>query len=325
MNNKQVNKVLLFQYFEGRATLLEVSEIERWLEDEKNSEFFFEALESWEKSNQQYLPNVETGYGLLQTKIHTLDRLRNQDSEKPNPFWIRRRGWLMIACIIALLIAGFLNKDMLLYKTVTTSYGETCSVVLSDQSKITLNANSQIKYPRFMLWNKDREVWVTGEAFFNVKRKIDHQRFIVHTRHLDIVVMGTSFNVNDRNLTTKVVLEEGKVRVVSADDGHTTLAVLENSGDFVESDGKKSEVVTGKVDYSFFTSWQQRKLKFDNATVAQVLKSIDEFYGVTIKCSDTTILSRNFSGTLPNDNLDIVLRSLTNIYSTKFTPEKTLK
>jgi len=55
--------------------------------------------------------------------------------------------------------------------------------------------------------------------------------------------------------------------------------------------------------------------------LSEVLKSIREYYGVNIISSDTALLQRKFSGTLPNDNLEIILKSLKSIYNSEFTPE----
>lgn len=141
-----------------------------------------------------------------------------------------------------------------------------------------------------------------------------------HLKRTSVEVLGTRFNVNARTLKTRVVLETGSVRVKSNQDDHSTLAYLKETGDFVESDGLESGVITGQVDHSLFTAWQERKLKFENAPLTEVLRMIDDFYGVSIQCKDPSILEKHFSGTLPNDNLDIVLKSLSNIYNSSFLP-----
>ena len=322
MKDNPVDKRLLFRYFSGRATVMEQSEIKKWLEQENNYEVFFDTLRTWEISNLQYLPDSNTGYENLQKKIQRLETEGQQDSRLTRSIWRGMRIWSMIACVGVLFLVGFLFRERLLYRTITTTYAETRAIVLNDESKIVLNANSSVRIPRFVDWYQDREVWITGEAFFTVQKKTDRQKFIVHTPELNVEVLGTSFNVNSRNKKTKVVLEKGKVRVVSNIDTHKTLAILEQTGDFVETDGEMSDIITGQVDYSLYTIWQDRMLKFDKTPLSQVLQSINDFYGVVIQCADSTILARNFSGTLPNDNLDIILRSLSNIYSTEFTPNQ---
>lgn len=323
MKQKSIDRKHLYRYFAGRATILEQAEIEQWLKNGDNYEEFFDALCEWEISNPQYQPNLNVGYEDFQRKVEGVNN--TEDNLNRGPAW-NQKGWLlMIASVLMVLIIGYLMRDQLLYRNVNTGFAETRTVTLYEDSKIVLNANSSIKIPRFIQWHEHREVWLTGEAFFNIQKSSTQSKFVVQTDHLKVEVLGTSFNVNARRERTKVVLEEGSVRVMARRDTGAALALLNESGDFVESDGHHSDVVVGQVDHSLYTAWQDRKLKFENATVVEVLQSIDEFYGVTIRCADPDILERNFSGTLPNDNLDIVLRSLSNIYETTFESDHTEK
>ncbi len=318
MKKNSVNSKLLAKYFSGQATLLEQAEIEQWLKMDNNFEIYFEELVAWETSNLQYLSDTKEGLKNFQRKVSTIDAEGNQ---KMNSSFRSYTKWiLLVACVSLLITIGVLFSDKILFRTITTTYAETQTIELADNSRVTLNANSSIRIPRFLEWYENREVWITGEAFFMIQKKTDRQKFIVHTNHVDVEVLGTRFNVNARTLKTRVVLETGSVRVKSNQDDHSTLAYLKETGDFVESDGLESGVITGQVDHSLFTAWQERKLKFENAPLTEVLRMIDDFYGVSIQCKDPSILEKHFSGTLPNDNLDIVLKSLSNIYNSSFLP-----
>lgn len=326
MKEHPIDRKQLFKFFAGRATILEQAEIDEWLKEGENYEKFFDALNEWETSNPQYQPSLKTGYQEFQKKIELINEENEDSSPISRSTWNQSRLWIMIACVLLIFVTGYLVRDRLLYRTVATNFAETHTVVLYEDSKIVLNANSSVKIPRFIQWYRDREVWLNGEAFFRIQKSSDQAKFVVHTDHLDVEVLGTSFNVNSRRQKTKVVLEEGSVRVLSPRDTGTALALLSESGDYVESDGQRSDVVVGQVDHSLFTAWQDRKLKFDDVLLTEVLQTIDEFYGVIIQCTDTSIMDRSFTGTLPNDNLDIVLRSLSNIYETSFQPvQSTIK
>ena len=68
----------------------------------------------------------------------------------------------------------------------------------------------------FEQWNDadGRQVWLEGEAYFQVQKKPSTvEKFIVHTRQVDVEVLGTRFNVNTRRQRAVVSLEEGKVRL----------------------------------------------------------------------------------------------------------------
>ncbi len=126
--------------------------------------------------------------------------------------------WAAVVSLIMLLAgAGWVGgKEHLLYRTYRTGAGETKNLLLADHSRVTLNANTSLKVSRNWFSGDRREVWLTGEAFFNIQKTPDRQRFTVHTATLTVEVLGTKFNVTDRRRKTRVVLQEGKVKVTSA-------------------------------------------------------------------------------------------------------------
>ena len=100
-----------------------------------------------------------------------------------------------------------------LYKT---GFAKTKKITLPDGSKVTLNANSELKLSSNWGDKGDRQVWLEGEAYFEVEKKLaTHQKFIVHTKDIDVEVLGTKFNVNTRHEKAIVSLEEGKIKLSS--------------------------------------------------------------------------------------------------------------
>jgi ferric-dicitrate binding protein FerR (iron transport regulator) len=83
----------------------------------------------------------------------------------------------------------------LTYNTLTVPYGKRFDLVLSDSTRILLNAGTSIKYPVKFIKGKDREIHLTGEAFFEVAKDAGHP-FIVNANGLNIRVLGTKFNVS---------------------------------------------------------------------------------------------------------------------------------
>lgn len=314
-------KKLLFRYFSGHTTPLEDSVIESWMSDPEFREYFFEILEDWERAYPQFIPDQEKALERLELSFsHTLTsvhRMRREDEKSSKSyFWV----WKSVAGIFLIGFLVFFFKEALIYKTYHADYGDTRTVHLSDGSVVNLNANSTLRVSRWMNWRSVREVWVTGEAYFSVKSTSDHRYFLVHTPQLNVEVLGTKFNIKDRHKSAKVVLQEGKVRVrcLEEDKG---IALLENTGEVAELNFESDKMVTRRDDPSFYTVWKDKKLRFEEAYLSVVLESIREYYGVDIISSDTALLQRKFSGTLPNDNLEIILKSLKSIYDSDFIPE----
>src|SRR5690625_2537866 len=147
---------------------------------------------------------------------HTLVA-KTEKSTRKKPSIVKIWGGIAasIALVIGLyfLIAGngdFLQgQQELVYRT---GFGEKLDIELDDGSQITLNANSVLRWAEDWQDNKDRQVVLEGEAFFEVKRQ-DGIPFTVMTDDVAVEVLGTSFNVDSRESSTRVYLDEGKINL----------------------------------------------------------------------------------------------------------------
>lgn len=106
-----------------------------------------------------------------------------------------------------------MHKQEITYLEASTSYGERKQFRLPDGTQLTLNSCSRIRYPnRFE--GKERRVELEGEGYFRVHHN-EKQPFIVNTRHFDVRVLGTCFNVKSYSSDelASVDVESGKVQV----------------------------------------------------------------------------------------------------------------
>ena len=186
----------------------------------------------------------------------------------------------------------------------------TKNVLLADGSEVTLNANSILKVPKDLARDDVREVWLKGEAFFSIARRPNHVRFAVHTDNLDVEVLGTKFNVNNRRGKTEVILSEGSVKLTSDFKSSDDATLYMKPGDYVSVSGKDTTFLRRVVVPEKYTAWQANKLVFDETPLRVVAQKIEDYYGVSVELADTAIGGRLLTGTLPNNDLGIVLRSL---------------
>lgn len=206
-------------------------------------------------------------------------------------------------------IAYLLRNDSEQHITCTTDYGETRTILLPDSSIVHLNANSTLTYTA--TWDEEhpREVWLNGEAFFDVQRKVgkteeiqnDHpDRFMVHTRQLDVIVLGTQFNVNERRGKTKVVLHSGKVKLQTLDKAD----MMMEPGELAELNPEAGKLVKKIVDTKIYNSWINNQLIFENTPLHEVAATLEDNYGLKIEFAEG-IAQERFTGTIPTDNIDI--------------------
>ncbi len=211
--------------------------------------------------------------------------------------------------------------------TYQTAYGQTKAFSLPDSSSVLLNANSSLRYSRHWNTDKPREVWLEGEAFFKVRKwhtpaqQTDASapvKFIVHVEGLDVEVMGTEFNVQYRHSTVQVVLNEGKIDV-KVEDGER---VVMRPGDMLQYSLETNQLVHQQVDTDKQTSWRNHLLVFDNQTLAEVGRVIEDYYGVQVVFSHAALAQEKITGTLPSDNLEVILQSLETIYQIRIDQQK---
>ncbi|MEO6547837.1 MAG: FecR domain-containing protein [Ferruginibacter sp.] len=185
-----------------------------------------------------------------------------------------------------------------------TSYGQIRHDKLPDGTEVTLNANSKLTYPKQWVEGTDREVWINGEAFFHVKKTSHRNRFIVHTDAFDIEVTGTSFNVINREGMSTVILKEGSVKIHRPGENEITMVPGDYVG-FVNQQLQKK--IISKPNY---LAWTENKLVFDNTPMSEVADIIRQHYGVKVNLQGDHVKDKTVSGLMPNNNLDVLLKTL---------------
>jgi ferric-dicitrate binding protein FerR (iron transport regulator) len=81
-------------------------------------------------------------------------------------------------------------------------------------------------------------------------------------------------------------------------------------GDYVAFDKKEDKLTKTKVNPEAFSGWRSRKLVFNNTPLTEILGQIEQTYGTKVIITDPGLLDRTFTGTFPNDNLPVLLRTL---------------
>jgi ferric-dicitrate binding protein FerR (iron transport regulator) len=201
---------------------------------------------------------------------------------------------------------------------------------LPDGSRVILNANSSVEYSTHWTAGNDREIWLQGEAFFEVaqqdalqssrlksKQDTAFTKFIVHVDRLDVEVVGTQFNVNNRNGAVKVVLNEGKVRVRAKDGKQMNMV----PGEMLTYSVKSKNLLKKLVDPEKHISWRNHHLIFDNQQLQEIASILETNYGVQVVFVDPTLLEKKITGILPSDNLDVILEALQTIYDIRIKKE----
>lgn len=311
-----INKELIFSYFSGRATAIEKEIIDQWASQSQGKELFFIWLQEWENQNLQYQADVEKGLSRHKLRMSREDRPMAVVENNPSlperlVLWWPGGSWFAAAMVLIIVSAGWLSRDSIRYQTFSTSFTETKRLQLADGSKVVINANSSLRIPRFGFGEKMREVYLTGEADFNITHTKDHKRFIVHANdNLDIEVLGTEFNVYARPRGTKVVLNKGKVQL-NYRDGRSIRQLTMSPGDLVTMDNNGIKSVTKTENPQNYSAWKAHRFIFENESLMEICHLFEDNFGVKVQIPDSTLARQTISGSFTALNAEELLEILT--------------
>ena len=208
-------------------------------------------------------------------------------------------------------------KQEFLLNTMSTPRGRQYQLVLSDGTKVWLNASSSIRYPAAFP-DKERKVEISGEAYFEVaplimkKEKVPFTVKIVSGEGKDrgeIQVLGTHFNVNsyEDETTIKTTLLEGSVKVVK---GASFRMLSPGQQAQIKNRLPEDILIINKVDVDAVMAWKNGYFSFGNTDLAAIFRQISRWYDVDIEYRGE-IPDRRFGGEISrNTNASQVLKIL---------------
>ena len=209
------------------------------------------------------------------------------------------------ASILLLISTGFYFVNSNSKVTHKTNYGEILNIKLQDGSDVTLNSNSSLSYYK----NESRKVWLSGEAFFQVDKKVaTNAKFWVLTDDLSVEVYGTSFNVNTKKKKTDVFLEEGNIWLKLKNGADKKMI----PGNYISYSADKNEILEDKniFNATIKTSWKNGSLLFENLSLEKAMEKIEESYGFSIVFEDDISKNTLITGAVPITNIDICIKAI---------------
>ena len=164
-----------------------------------------------------------------------------------------------------------------LFNKVVTAIGGEYALILSDGTRVWLNADSELEYPVEFV-KKERIVKLSGEAYFEVAPNPE-QPFIVEAGGIQTRVLGTAFNFSayrGENAST-ITLLTGKVAVSAP--GHAERVLL--PGQQLKYDAENRKTVIKEVDAEDFVVWKDGLFLFNDCGLEEIIPRLSRWYGVT--------------------------------------------
>lgn len=197
--------------------------------------------------------------------------------------------------------------EELVYHTILIPNGKRFQLALSDGTLVHMNAGSSMRYPVHFLQDGPREVFLIGEAFFDVTENPERP-FIVNVNDLDVKVLGTAFNVSayEEDPNIDVVLVEGAVNlnfIVGGQD--RTVDVFPGQKGSFENSSKELQI--DKVNTALYTSWMQGHLVFRNMTFDNILAKLERHYNIQIENKNAVLGKEVFNASFDKVPLERIL------------------
>jgi len=215
--------------------------------------------------------------------------------------------------------------------TINAKPGFKMYIVLPDGSKVWLNADSKLTYgDKFQ--GRFREVFLSGEAFFDVVKDKEHP-FLIHTKTIDVKVLGTAFNVRsyENEATTETALVRGSVEVTLHNNSDKKIilkpseklivknSLPDTSAQKIEPVKEQEEplIVLSKMRFyendstsSVETSWTKNRLAFDKEPLKDIALKLERWYNITVSIKDKNLNEEKYTASFEDERLEEVMEAL---------------
>lgn len=299
MTNK--TEILFQKFVDGTCTQQEFNELMDLLRDNQQEESVRAMLQKIYGQVEQTLPS----YTYVDASGSLLPEQPLQPEMPPKRIV---RGHFRLAAAATILLAASLFTWMLLKQsdsvqhpklaqpvTRTTEKKEQKHLILSDGTQVWLNAASELTYPT-SFDGKSREVYLKGEAFFDVKHA-EKIPFLIHTGNVVTTVLGTAFNIRayPDQQDIRVEVKRGKVQVSKADKVMATLT----QGQAVQVAAVKQEEAEVKnVKEAEVAEWTEGKLHYHDQSLKEILQDLERHFNAEIVVENEGLLKEQLNTTL---------------------------
>ncbi|WP_445955086.1 FecR family protein [Yeosuana sp.] len=275
--------------------------IEKWLKDELSDaeKEAFKKLDDYQ-FNMDIIENAKHFKASHFSEINNYNVFKKRYDKQNTPVvklnWVR--PLLKIASVVVITLGIYFTFFFNNLTKVQTLASEKTIIELPDQSQVTLNALSFIKYNK-RNWDDNRSLKLDGEAYFKVAKG---KKFDIITHDGIVTVVGTQFNVKQRNNYFEVTCFEGVVRVSS--DTITRQLMAGDSYRIINNIFSQNKTT------SVIPSWTNNISSFEGVTIKEVVAELERQYNIRVTFKNVNT-ERLFSGGFIHNNLESALISIT--------------
>ncbi len=305
---KNIEKHII-NYLNGELSKSSLNELENWLKETKNQKIFKEFVTAnhfVDLKNQSF--DLEKGYASFDKRTNEVKVIRS-NFKKSYRSILRYAALLIVTLGIPYYIFNTSNSTQL--TQVHIPKGEKGEVILPDGTKVILNSNSTLKYP-LSFANDSREVYLEGEAFFDVVKNSNKPFKVSLSSNIDVKVLGTTFNIKAYTEDSKIetTLFTGKVELIYKEK--ESIKTILFPGNKASYQKLKSKMVFTQInEFGDDVAWKKGMLVFKGETLENIANELNRFFDAEIIIEDQELENQLFTASFEKGvTLKEVLKSL---------------
>ena len=278
----------MVKYLSSPLSPAERQELEEWRMCSPENQSLFSEVSRLRLISEFRRGNTVSGTALALSRVQEKLRRHSPQYRFFNVF----KYAAAIAFIVLLSVFGWKQGTAGRYTTIVVAEHESVKKVnLADGSTVWLSASSELRIPKSFSSSR-RILSLKGEAFFDI-RKNPRLPFLVTSPYINVKVTGTSFDllVDDEGRRVEAILASGKV--VLQDDRKEDVFEM-SPGEKVVFNAENNSYSVSTVDVNTLTSWHLDQIKFENATLREIVNKLSLIYDVNINLESKKLADRRY-------------------------------
>ncbi|MDA3890995.1 MAG: FecR domain-containing protein [Salinivirgaceae bacterium] len=323
--SSHIDETQLMLFLLGEASAEQTQQITKWLLESEENQKELDLLEAIWAESSKLTPNpvavdVKGAWGSMSLRVDNFEEQQINKIGKVRTLnqKIARISFRAAAIlVVAIGIFKFIIDPVLPVEQMAFSASsEVFKGTLPDGSKVALNLNTKLSYPK-RFKQGTRKVKLEGEAFFDVAH--NHKKpFIISAGDANIRVWGTSFNVKaNKGDDVEVSVSTGKVQLFKVDSvSGDTASIFLTAGQkgILPSRTSKPEKLDEQVEPDEMF-WMDSTLVFQQIELNKVISTLEKYYNVNITIENRMALTCSYTATFSNADIEDILEMMATTFN----------
>ena len=317
MTDKIIPWDLIISHLKQETDKKEEAALNEWRNSDGNESLFMELESLWREVQAEageYDPDVSYYWKRMEARMQVKRKVYTIPVLKYRIAMVAASLLLVLSVSISFFAGRITGRPEVASQTYSALNGKS-QMVLPDGSSVWLNIGSTLSYKTS--FTGKREVWLEGEALFDVKKDREHQ-FTVRTEDFSVNVYGTRFNVKayPDSPDLRVALLEGRISLQKGKE-----ETYMKPGELAMIDRKADRIRVNPADVHFESCWANKSCSFEAKPLDYICKYLERWYSISIDL-DPAIAQTSYNFTITDEPLETILQIMSRINPIQYSFEE---